>query len=134
MRIDQAKPPASHFDASSRIALRIGGSTHFVPIGKIRYVSVLQGISIVAVENERLTVHERLGCIEKKLPPTRFLRISRFTLVNLDWVKAFKPRTHGDQTIYLVGGVELVVSRTRRRAFLAALNLRMGTVEGEFRG
>ncbi|HTI70795.1 MAG TPA: LytTR family DNA-binding domain-containing protein [Candidatus Limnocylindria bacterium] len=125
MPINPAIAPVNNTDSSARIAFRIGGGTHFMPAGQIRYVSLVQGIPRVALENELLSVNERLGSIEKRLPAGRFLRISRSTLVNLNWVQAFKPRSHGDQTIFLPDGVELVVSRTRRRAFLAALKLKI---------
>jgi DNA-binding LytR/AlgR family response regulator len=78
----------------------------------------------VTVSGEELSVNERLGDLEKRLPRDLFFRVNRSSLVNLSRVTAFRPKSHGDQQVFLTGGLDLTVSRTRRKAFLEALKSR----------
>ncbi len=109
---------------ADRIALRTAESTRFVQAGEIQCILAEGAACKVTVNSEQLWVKERLGELEQRLPMRLFFRVNRSCVINLSRVTAFRPKSHGDQQVFLAGGIELVVSRTRRKAFLEALKTR----------
>ncbi len=59
-------------------------------------------------------LRETIGDFEAKLPPDRFARIHRSTIVNLDRVIEFRPTVSGDFSVTLQTGAQLRMSRTYR--------------------
>ena len=56
--------------------------------------------------------------LEAKLDPSRFLRIHRFTLVNVERIKQVEPFFHGDYIVTLQSGKELTLSASYRDRLL----------------
>jgi two-component system LytT family response regulator len=65
----------------------------------------------------RSTMHE----LEAKLDPKQFARIHRCTIINIDYVRDFRPLPHGDYLIRLRNGKELKMSRNYRLQFRNAI-------------
>ncbi|WP_426753632.1 LytR/AlgR family response regulator transcription factor [Myxococcus sp. Y35] len=63
-------------------------------------------------------VRQTLRALEERLDPTRFVRVHRGDIVNLDAVARLEPWTHGDGILVLKNGSSVVLSRTWREAFL----------------
>lgn len=59
-------------------------------------------------------VRETLGHLEAQFSNERFLRISRSVLVNLDFVREFRPLFSGDYAVILREGTKLTLTRTYR--------------------
>jgi len=59
-------------------------------------------------------IRETLSGIEAQLPPAKFLRISRSTLVNIGRIKEMQPLFYGDYTVTLHDGSKLNMSRNYR--------------------
>jgi hypothetical protein len=77
-------------------------------------------LRILIAEDEPLAVAlDRRHRPQIVLPKGRFARISRFAVVNLAHVSALKPRSNGDQSLFLRNGSMLTLMRTRRRPFVA---------------
>ncbi|HEX3583938.1 MAG TPA: LytTR family DNA-binding domain-containing protein, partial [Thermoanaerobaculia bacterium] len=64
----------------------------------------------------RYLVRESLASLESRLNPTRFVRIHRSAIVNLDFV-----RQVGESSVLLRNGAELPVSRRRRELLAEAI-------------
>ena len=62
----------------------------------------------------RMTMAE----LEKKLDPSRFARIHRSTVVNIDRIKEITPAWHGDFDVHLADGARLRLSRNFRERLL----------------
>ncbi|NIR43680.1 MAG: response regulator transcription factor [Gemmatimonadetes bacterium] len=60
-------------------------------------------------------VRGTLGGMEDRLDPSRFVRVNRSAIVNLDRVAELRPWSHGDQIIVLEDGTELTLSRRYRK-------------------
>lgn len=106
-----------------RIALRSNGRWIVMDSEDIELVLSANIHSEMITRNGvSLPVSESLGQLANRLPSDRFVRISRFAIVNLDAVCSVTPRTHGDQTLELRGGRTLTVSRTHRAEVLHRLN------------
>ena len=52
--------------------------------------------------------------LENRLDSTRFIRIHRSTIVNLERVRELHPWSHGDLLVVLQDGTELKLSRRYR--------------------
>lgn len=58
-----------------------------------------------------------LAQLAERLPPSRFVRVHRSALVNATRVRELRSRGHGDYTLVLKCGAELVLSRSQRPLF-----------------
>ena len=71
------------------------------------YVSVHAG-------KESHILRDTLATLESQLPPEKFLRISRATIVNLDRVKELQPGFKGEHVVVLRDGRKLAMTRGLR--------------------
>ncbi|MGH7711277.1 MAG: LytR/AlgR family response regulator transcription factor [Gemmatimonadaceae bacterium] len=55
-----------------------------------------------------------LSALAEQLPPDRFVRIHRSTIVNVERIHALEPVTNGDYVVLLTTGARLRLSRTHR--------------------
>jgi len=58
---------------------------------------------------------ETLSALEEKLPPDRFLRISRSIIVNIESVKELQPMFHGEYVVLLRNGTRVTLTRGYRK-------------------
>lgn len=68
-------------------------------------------------------LREKLGGLDKRLDPNRFLRIHRSTIVRLGSVREVQPYFHGEYILVTASGARLKVSRTHRAALARALEI-----------
>jgi len=61
-----------------------------------------------------LVVREPLNSIERRLSPTRFLRVHRSAIVNRTRIREMQPWFKGDYVLILRGGTRIVTGRTYR--------------------
>lgn len=71
----------------------------------------------VHAKGEEFLYRGGLAAVADRLDPFRFVRIHRSTIVNLRSVAVLERRTHGEFTVRLKDGTELVMSRTYRADF-----------------
>ena len=55
-----------------------------------------------------------MSSLEAQLPPKKFMRISRSTIVNVDRIKELQPLFHGEYAVLLHNGTRLTLSRSYR--------------------
>ena len=68
-----------------------------------------------------LCARDPISAIERKVPPDKFVRISRSAIVNIEKIKEIYPRSNGDQDLVLQNGQQLMLSRKYRDRFFGAL-------------
>jgi two-component system LytT family response regulator len=73
-------------------------------------------------EKQGHLVRDTVQGIEAKLPPEKFVRISRSVIVNISKIKEMQPLFYGEYTVTLHSGKKLTLSR-RYRKKLPALGL-----------
>jgi two-component system LytT family response regulator len=64
------------------------------------------------------TIHEHrstMSQIEQRLPPSRFVRIHRSTIVNIERVREFQPWFQGDWILVLADGTRLQSGKSYRK-------------------
>lgn len=100
---------------SVTVPLTVGSETVFVPSADIRYVEVLDHALLYHTGEGIRKVWASLKDAAETLEPVGSVPVSRYCLVNLEWVRA----VHGDDVD--VDGERVRVSRSRRKSLMQAL-------------
>ena len=105
----------------TRLVIRSAGRIFFLRVEEIDWLEAADNYVRIHVGRESHLVRETLQSLEDRLDPSRFLRIHRSTLVNLDRIHELHPLFHGDYVVKLVDGTELSLSRNYREKLAGPL-------------
>jgi two-component system, LytTR family, response regulator len=97
-----------------RLAIKSGGRVLLLRMEDIDWVEAADNYVNLHVGAESHLLRETMNALEKRLPPDRFLRISRSALVNLDRIKELQPLFHGEYAVILRDGTRVTLSRGYR--------------------
>jgi two-component system LytT family response regulator len=97
-----------------RIAVKSGERTVFLPTDDIDWVATAGNYLELHVGKQRHLIRERMCELEAKLDPSKFVRIHRLSLINIERVKELQPLFNGDYVVILHTGARLTLSRTYR--------------------
>jgi two-component system, LytTR family, response regulator len=111
--IAELKPPARPLD---RLAVKTGGRVIFVKLVDLDYIEAAHNYVELHVEKQSHLLRETLNSIEARLPPDKFVRISRSVIVNIERVKELQPLFYGEYTVTLQNGTRLTLSRRYRES------------------
>jgi two-component system, LytTR family, response regulator len=99
-----------------RIPVRHREDVLIVPVNQIAsIVSDGELLNITTLRNERHTITYRLKDLEARLSPTRFIRLGRGTLANVDAITKVSLMPGGTHVATLANGQKLQVSRMQSR-------------------
>jgi two-component system LytT family response regulator len=73
-------------------------------------------LHLTMASGERFTITYRLKNLERRLDPSRFVRLSRGTLASVDMIHRISPMPGGTYVVTLRNNLQLPVSRLRARA------------------
>jgi two-component system, LytTR family, response regulator len=113
-----ARPPSQYLD---RIPVRDGTRVFIIPVSKLDYAEAQDDYVALASEGKKHLKQQTISSLETALDPSRFLRIHRSYIVNLERVARVEPYSKDSHVAVLANGVQLPVSKagyTRLRAFL----------------
>jgi two-component system LytT family response regulator len=113
---DQAPAPVAG-DPSSyprRFLVKGDGQMYFVAVDDIDWIEAYGNYVRLHVGKGVHLIRETLGNIERKLDPTRFARVHRSSIVNLDRVARMDLWGAGDYVVLLKDGTKLKLSRWYR--------------------
>ena len=113
-----ARPPSQYLD---RIPVRDGTSVFIIPVAKLDYAEAQDDYVALVSAGKKHLKQQTISSLEAALDPSRFLRIHRSYIVNLERVMKIEPYGKDTHVAVLAGGVQLPVSRAghaRLRAFL----------------
>ena len=113
-----ARPPSQYLD---RIPVRDGTRVFIVPVAKLDYAEAQDDYVALASEGKKHLKQQTISSLETALDPSRFLRIHRSYIVNLERVARVEPYGKDSHLAVLSTGTQLPVSKTgyaRLRAFL----------------
>jgi two-component system LytT family response regulator len=108
--------------ASTRFAVRTPGRVFFVKQEEIDWIEAADNYVCLHVGADTHLLRETMNSIEQRLDASKFARIHRSTIVNLDRIKELRPWFHGEYVVILRQGTELTLSRSYRDKVLGALN------------
>lgn len=113
-----ARPPSQYLD---RIPVREGTSVLIIPVAKLDYAEAQDDYVALASGGKKHLKQQTISSLESALDPSRFLRIHRSYIVNLERVVKIEPFGKDTHVAILSGGTQLPVSRAghaRLREFL----------------
>jgi two-component system LytT family response regulator len=113
-----ARPPSQYLD---RIPVRDGTRVFIIPVSKLDYAEAQDDYVALASEGKKHLKQQTISSLETALDPSRFLRIHRSYIVNLERVARVEPYGKDSHVAVLANGMQLPVSKagyTRLRAFL----------------
>jgi two-component system LytT family response regulator len=113
-----ARPTAQHIE---RIPVRDGARVSIIPVAKLDYAEAQDDYVALASEGKKHLKQQTIASLETALDPSRFLRVHRSYIVNLERVARIEPYGKDSHVAVLTTGAQLPVSRAgyaRLRAFL----------------
>lgn len=110
--------------AVARIPVPTRSGTIFVPVDSIDWIEAARDYVRLHVGAKSHLVRKTLSGMAGELDPTRFLRIHRSTIVNIDRIRELQTLFRGDLVAVLESGRRLTVSRSRREELERALRAR----------
>jgi two-component system LytT family response regulator len=107
------------------LASRVGDRVQLIPVDEVTHVFARERATYAATAAGEHMLDVTIAELERKLDPTKFLRIHRGTLVNLAWVSELHADFGGRLVVRLRDArrQELVVSRDRVRPLKERLGL-----------
>jgi len=111
-------------DYPRRIASRVGERISFLDLNTVTHFIAHDKLTYAVVNGHRHAVDQTIVELERRLDPSRFLRIHRAALVNVDWIQEVNSWFAGKVILSLKDGqrTQIPVARDRVRA----LKTRMG--------
>ena len=106
-----------------KLALKSGSRTFLVDAASIDWVEAAGNYLVFHAGADRYTVRGTMAAMHVQLASANFARIHKSALVNLGRVRSIEPIHAGDQTVTMLDGTELVMSRTFRQCVNALLGL-----------
>ena len=108
-------PPSAPRGAAARLLVRRDDRERFVPVDRIDRIEAEGNYARIHVGRDSYLERRTLTRLETQLDPSRFLRIHRSHIVNLDRIDRIEPRFKGAYEVILRDGTHLALSRTYRR-------------------
>jgi len=107
------------------LASRVGERVRLIPVDEVTHVFARERGTYAATATAEHMLDATIVELERKLDPTKFVRIHRGTLLNLAWVSELHADFGGRLVVRLRGDArrELVVSRDRVRPLKERLGL-----------
>ncbi len=109
--IERMKPADKHLD---RIMVSVGTKYFFVNTNEIRFITADEKYLQLHTAKDTYLVRDTMNHMEEQLDPSKFARIHRSHMVNIDFIKEIEPWSHGDYVVILKNGEKLNLSRRYR--------------------
>jgi two-component system LytT family response regulator len=124
-RITSAMQPQQNAAGLDRIPSRSGERVHFLELGRITHFFAEDKLTYAATAEKNWVVDRTIAELEEKLNPTRFVRVHRSTIVNLDYVDELYSWFGGRMMLRLKDHkkTEITVSRERLKELKERLGL-----------
>lgn len=98
-----------------RLAIKSEGRILVVKTADIAWIQSAHNYVEIHEDKRSHLLRETMGGIEQRLPPEKFVRISRSVIVNVDRVKELQPTFYGEYKVTLNNGKCLTLSRRYRK-------------------
>ena len=100
--------------ADDRLTLKDGSTLIRVPLADIRWIDAAGDYVVVHTADANHVARASLRELAERLPPERFVRVHRSTIVHSRYVVRLRPHINGEYFVDLDGGQELKLSRGYR--------------------
>jgi two-component system LytT family response regulator len=99
---------------TDRLAVKTGGRVIFVRLSEVDWIEAADNYVKLHATGEEHLLRETMNALELRLPPDRFIRVSRSAMVNVEQIKELHPMFHGEYVIVLRSGAKVTLTRTYR--------------------
>jgi two-component system LytT family response regulator len=97
-----------------RLLVKSGGRISFLRPDDIGWIEACGDYVCLHAHGRKLLIRERISNLERRLLPSKFLRIHRSTIVNIDSISEMQPLPYGEYVVVLNDGTRLTLSRSFR--------------------
>ncbi len=104
-----ARAPLQHLD---RIAVRDGTRVFIIPVAKLDYAEAQDDYLALASDGKKHLKQQTISSLEAALDPTRFIRVHRSYIVNVERVARLEPYAKDSHVAVLTNGAQIPVSRS----------------------
>ena len=104
-----------------RFLVRTGSRLVVVRAAEVRWIEAQRDYVRLHCHEKRHLVRGTLQELASRLDPSRFHRVHRSAIVNVDFLVEIQPLESGDHALVMQGGDRVPLSRTYRDAFLEML-------------
>jgi two-component system LytT family response regulator len=94
-----------------RILVKDGSKVHVIPVDKIDYIEAQDDYVAIKVEGKSNLKQQRMSELEKLLDPTKFVRVHRSYIVNLERIARIELYAKDSRMAILKDGTKLLISR-----------------------
>lgn len=101
-----------------RLVIRSTGRIFFLKTEEVDWIEASGNYLKIHVGRETHMIRETMNSLESKLDPSKFIRIHRSTIVNIDRIRELHPMFSGDYSVLLRDGTELALSRNYRESLV----------------
>ncbi len=108
-----------------RFVVKSGGRVTLLPVRDVDWIEAAGDYARLHVGKTSPVIRDTMKALEAQLDPTRFIRIHRSTIVNIERVKELQPMFKGEYVIVLFDGTALKLSRGYRDHLEARLGKRI---------
>lgn len=105
----------------NRLAVRSGGKVFFVKMEEIDWVEAADNYVILHLKQQTHILRETMNSIQTRLDPSKFVRVHRSRIVNIERIQELQPCMHGEYVIVLHDGTQLTLSRSYREKLMGAM-------------
>jgi two-component system, LytTR family, response regulator len=124
LEVAAARPAA---ERPQRIVIKDGTRVHVVPLDKLDYIEAQGDYAGIHSGGKVYLKQQPIASLEAVLDPSRFVRIHRSVIVNLERVTRVEPYGKESRLAILTGGERLPVSRAGYARLLAAMGDSQGS-------
>jgi two-component system LytT family response regulator len=118
LEVAAARSPA---ERPQRIVVKEGTRVHVIPLDKLDYVEAQDDYVALHSAGKSHLKQQPIASLEAALDPTRFVRIHRSAIVNLERVARIEPYGKDSRIAILTDGTRLPVSRSGYARLLEAM-------------
>ena len=119
-KIELGKDHPRKFD---RITVKSAGQIDFIELSEIDWIEAADYYAALHIGARTHLLRRSLSDLEQDLDPTKFCRIHRSAIVNLDRVRGLRSNEDGDYTVLLHNKATLRLSRKYRKELQARLGV-----------
>ncbi len=102
----------------------VSNGTNNIPVAvnDIMYITASTPYIVLHLESKQHLHSETLKSIQEQLDKSRFIRVHKSTIVNIDKVTSYKSRSNGDYDLTLQNGATTRLSRNFASGFKACFD------------
>lgn len=96
---------------AERLLINSQERAFFLQVDRINWIEAAKNYVNIHTGNEAYLLRGTIDGLHKRLDPSKFIRVNRSQIVNIDSIKELQPWFHGEYRIILKDGTEIMWSR-----------------------